>query len=93
MENSIVVDRLGELGHSTRMAIFRLLLKAGDEGLTVNEIRNNLELTPANLSHHLHRLIMVGLVKQFRDGRLLHCIAQLSALREVLCFLEAECCT
>ncbi len=93
MDQDIAVKRLGELGHSTRMSVYRLLVKAGDAGLPVGEIQKHLDVTGPTLSHHIHRLIAAGLVRQQRDGRTLYCFAELAALREVLGFLEEECCT
>lgn len=93
MDQEIAVKRLGELGHTTRMSIFRLLVKAGDKGLQVGDVQKMLGVSAPNLSHHLHRLIGVGLVRQRRDGRTLYCFAELDALRDVMGFLEAECCT
>ena len=93
MDHEVAVKRLGELGHSTRMSVFRLLVKAGDKGLPVGEIQKRLDVAAATLSHHLHRLVAAGLVKQQRDGRTLFCIAQMGALREVITFLDDECCT
>jgi ArsR family transcriptional regulator len=93
MDHEIAVKRMGELGHSTRMSVFSLLVKAGDKGLPVGEIQKRLDVAAATLSHHLHRLMSAGLVKQQRDGRVLYCVAQMTALREVIAFLDNECCT
>jgi len=93
MDQEVAVKRLGELGHSTRMSVFRLLVKAGKKGLPVGDVQKHLDVSAPNLSHHLHRLIAVGLVYQERDGRTLHCFAHLNALRDVVDFLDAECCT
>lgn len=93
MDQDIAVKRLGELGHATRMSVYRLLVKAGEEGLTVGDIQKHLDVTGPTLSHHIHRLIAAGLLRQQRDGRTLYCFAELGALREVLVFLEEECCT
>ena len=93
MDQESAVERLGELGHSTRMSVYRLLIKAGDQGLPVGDIQKHLGIAGATLSHHLHRLIKVGLVTQHREGTTLLCFAELDALREVMGFLEAECCT
>ena len=93
MDQEIAVKRLGELGHNTRMSVFMLLVRAGKEGLPVGELQKRLDVSAPNMSHHLHRLIAAGLVKQERDGRTLHCVAQLDALRDVMDFLDAECCT
>jgi ArsR family transcriptional regulator len=93
MEQKIAVKRLSELGHETRMSVFRLLVKASPNGLPVGDIQKHLNITGSTLSHHIHRLISAGLVVQVRDGRVLHCLASLDALREVTSFLESECCT
>ena len=93
MDQEIAVKRMAELGHNTRMSIFRLLVKVGKGGLPVGDIQKHLDITAPTLSHHLHRLIAVGLVKQHREGRILFCVAQLGSLREILNFLDDECCT
>ncbi len=93
MDQTIAVKRLGELGHDTRMSVFRLLVKAGKKGMVVGDIQRHLDVSAPNLSHHIHRLIAVGLIRQKRDGRSLYCYAELDALREIMNFLEAECCT
>ncbi len=93
MDHELTAKRLSELGHSTRLSVFRLLVKAGEQGLAVGDIQKHLDVAGPTLSHHLHRLIAVGLVKQQREGRTLFCIAQLTVLREITNFLEAECCT
>ncbi|WP_417820527.1 ArsR/SmtB family transcription factor [Terasakiella sp.] len=93
MDQTIAVKRLGELGHDTRMSVFRLLVKAGKKGMVVGDIQRHLDVSAPNLSHHIHRLIGVGLIRQKRDGRSLYCYAELDALREIMNFLEAECCT
>jgi len=93
MDHDVAVKRLGELGHSTRMSIYRLLVKAGPEGMPVGDIQKHLQVAAATLSHHLHRLVAAGLVVQQREGRTLNCIAQMEALREVIGYLDNECCT
>ena len=86
-------NRLAELGNSTRLSIFRLLVKAGPDGLSVGEIQNLLDIPGSTLSHHIRRLMNVGLVVQRRESRTLYCTAKMSALRELLDYLVSECCT
>jgi ArsR family transcriptional regulator, arsenate/arsenite/antimonite-responsive transcriptional repressor len=93
MEQQLAVKRLGELGHDTRISVFRLLVQAGNKGLPVGEIQERLNVIGPTLSHHIHRLIGAGLIRQERDGRTLYCFAELEALKDVVEFLEAECCT
>lgn len=93
MNDEKIAKLLSELGHPTRLGVFRLLVRAGETGLAVGEVQQRLGIPAATLSHHLHRLIGVGLVRQFREGRVLYCVAQLATLRDVVSFLDQECCT
>lgn len=93
MEQKLAVRRLSELGHDTRISVFRLLVQAGNKGLPVGEVQERLNVTGPTLSHHIHRLIGAGLIRQKRDGRTLYCFAELDALKDVVEFLDAECCT
>ncbi|MCW8887172.1 MAG: metalloregulator ArsR/SmtB family transcription factor [Motiliproteus sp.] len=93
MDHELTAKRLSELGHATRLSVFRLLVKAGKQGLSVGDVQKHLDIAGPTLSHHMHRLIAVGLVKQQREGRTLFCIAQMDVLREIVDFLDAECCT
>jgi DNA-binding transcriptional ArsR family regulator len=92
MEHETAVKRLAELGNTTRLAIFRFLVKAGPEGAPVGTIQEALDIPGSTLSHHLSRLISAGLIKQERESRTLHCVAQYSALSELIDFLQSECC-
>jgi ArsR family transcriptional regulator len=60
---------LGALGRDARLSIFRLLVKAGDEGLRVSDIGTHLGLAPLTLAHHLSTLVDAGLVLQQKQGR------------------------
>jgi DNA-binding transcriptional ArsR family regulator len=93
LEQQLAVKRLGELGHDTRMSVFRLLVQVGNKGLPVGEIQDRLSVSGPTLSHHIHRLIGAGLIRQERDGRTLYCFAELEALKDVVAFLDGECCT
>ncbi|MBZ0216163.1 MAG: metalloregulator ArsR/SmtB family transcription factor [Fimbriimonadaceae bacterium] len=84
---------LAELGNTTRLAIFRYLVKAGPEGASVGQIQASLDIPGSTLSHHISRLVSAGLVQQERESRTLHCRPQYDTVRNVLEFLMAECCT
>lgn len=83
---------LAELGHSTRLAIFRHLVKGGYEGVPVGDIQDALEVPGSTLSHHITRLVSVGLVQQRREGRTLYCVPQYDRLDGLMDFLKEECC-
>jgi DNA-binding transcriptional ArsR family regulator len=93
MQIEIAAKRLAELGHPTRLQIFRYLVKEGHQGAPVGDLQAALDIPGSTLSHHITRLISVGLVKQRREGRTLFCIAQYEKLDELMGFLQDECCT
>ena len=84
--------RLEALGSPTRLEIYRLLVRAGEDGLPVGEIQRRTGVARSTLSHHLHRLIGVGLVTQERQATTLICRANYRVMNETLGFLSAECC-
>ena len=93
MDMEHAAGRCAELGNITRLSIFRLLVKAGKNGLPVGQIQSNLGIPGSTLTHHLQRLVRVGLVKQRRQSRVLHCEPQMDAIRELADYLVSECCT
>jgi DNA-binding transcriptional ArsR family regulator len=92
MELELAAKRLAELGHGTRLSIFRYLVRCGPNGCPVGDVQRILGVPGSTLSHHIARLVSAGLVKQRRDGRTLHCIPQFDALDETVKYLTEECC-
>ena len=86
-------DMFASLGAESRLQIVRLLLSAHPRGLVVGEIQAALGIPASTLSHHLERLKHDGLVSVQRESTFLRYRANAGALREVLTFLYAECCT
>jgi len=93
MNESQVATALAALGHEARLRIFRLLVRAGPDGLNIGDIGRHLELPPSTLAHHLGALVAAGLVVQERQGREVINRAEFNAMRGVLDFVSAECCT
>ncbi len=93
VELSKAADTLKELGHPTRLSVYRELVKAGHQGLPVGELQKRLEIPASTLSHHLSALISVSLVHQERQGRTLFCHAHYESLDALIAFLTEECCT
>ena len=83
---------LKELGHPTRLSIFKILVKSGHGGLPVGSLAKKLKMPNSTLTHHISGLIQAGLVEQKRDGRTLYCIPQYKILEGVISFLQDECC-
>ncbi|NBC46936.1 MAG: metalloregulator ArsR/SmtB family transcription factor [Gammaproteobacteria bacterium] len=92
METLELAARLEALGHTTRLTVFRILVRAGPNGVPVGAVQDQTGLAPSTLSHHLHKLISVGLVSQRREGRTLYCCAEYPVMNETLDVLRAECC-
>ena len=83
---------LAALGHDARLSIFRLLVKAGDDGLRVSEIGEHLGLAPSTLAHHLSTLVDAGLVLQDKQGREVFNRVDFPAVNRLVGFLTSECC-
>jgi ArsR family transcriptional regulator len=83
---------LAALGHDARLSIFRLLVKAGDDGLRVSDIGEHLGFAPSTLAHHLSTLVDAGLVLQEKQGREVFNRVDYPAMRRVVGFLTSECC-
>ena len=86
-------DMFSAMGTEARLRIMQLLLSAHPEGLVVSEIQEDLEIPSSTLSHHLDKLKNEDLVRVERQGTFLRYTANTEALREILQFLYAECCT
>jgi len=86
-------DMFSAMGTEARLRIMQLLLSAHPEGLVVSEIQDDLEIPSSTLSHHLDKLKNEDLVRVERQGTFLRYTANTEALREILQFLYAECCT
>lgn len=84
--------KLEALGNPTRLALYRLLVRAGHPGLPVGQCQQRLGIAASTLSHHLKSLIIVGLVSQERDGTTLICRANFELMDTLVAFLVAECC-
>ncbi len=86
-------DMLAAIGTEPRLRIIRLLLSAHPNGLIVGDIQAELGIPASTLSHHLEKLKNEELVNVRRESTFLWYSANTGALRELLTFLYAECCT
>ena len=83
---------LEALGNPTRLAIYRLLVRAGEEGRCVNQIQAAMSMPSSTLSHHLKHLELVELIRRRREGTVHICIANYTTMNDALDFLAKECC-
>jgi DNA-binding transcriptional ArsR family regulator len=86
------VEALSALAHGHRLAVFRLLVRAGADGLPAGEIARELGVLPNTLSSHLTILGHAGLIQSRRDGRSVIYSADYEGMRALLGFLVADCC-
>jgi DNA-binding transcriptional ArsR family regulator len=84
---------LAALGHETRLTIFRLLVRAGNDGLNIGDIGEHLGMAASTLAYHLKTLVDAGLVTQERQGRQIINRVDFDVMHQTLSFLTAECCT
>ncbi len=84
--------QLEALGNPTRLQVYRTLVRAGCDGLPVGRLQERLGIPASTLSHHLHRLVLTGLVSQERQSTTLLCRAHYPMMRELIGFLTDECC-
>ena len=84
---------MSAMGTEPRLRIMRLLLSAHPGGVVVGDIADELGITGSTLSHHLEKLRNEDLVVVRREGTFLRYAANSEALKELLAFLYAECCS
>ena len=87
-----IARQLEALGNPTRLSIYRILVRAGAEGLPVGHVQEKLDIPASTLSHHCKRLVDTGLVSQERQGTTLICRTVYPAMAALIGFLSDECC-
>jgi ArsR family transcriptional regulator, arsenate/arsenite/antimonite-responsive transcriptional repressor len=92
MQSTTAVQALSALAQENRLAIFRLLVQAGPEGLVVGQIAEELAIPAATLSFHLKTLAQGGLVTSRQEGRFVRYVALFDAMHGLLNYLSENCC-
>ena len=80
------------LGSEQRLAVLRLLVRAGPEGLTIGELGERSGVTGSTLTHHMKTLTDAGLVRQVRDGRRILCHGAFDEIEALSNLLLRACC-
>lgn len=83
---------MAELGHVKRLSIYKLLVKAGPQGMATGDIGRELNIPGSTLSHHIQRLVAVNLVEQNQEKQFIHCKAKYKKLNELIDYLTDQCC-
>jgi len=92
METSQAVGALAALAQEHRLAVFRLLVQAGPEGMSAGQVAEAVDLAPNTLTFHFDRLRVAGLVTVRREGRSMIYAARYEAMNALLGFLTENCC-
>ena len=92
MEVEVAAKMFAELGHKTRLELYRFLVRRGNHGTPVGAIQAELGVPASTLTHHIARLVSVGLIVQRREGRILYCVPKYQNLIQLTHFLMEQCC-
>ena len=92
MKSAAAIDALGALAQEHRLALFRLLVQAGDCGLAAGTIAEKLGVPNSSLSFHLAQLRNAGLILQERQHRSLIYRANYAAMSALVGYLMENCC-
>jgi DNA-binding transcriptional ArsR family regulator len=92
METSGAIQALGALAHEHRLAVYRLLIERGPEGLSAGDIAARVGLVPSSLTFHVQALQRARLINRRRMGRQLFYAADFAVMNELLGYLSRNCC-
>lgn len=93
MDMNQAIAALGALAQETRLALFRLLVQRGPDGLPAGAIATQLGVAPSALSFHLQQLVHAGLITQRRVGRQIIYTAAFASMNALMAYLTENCCT
>jgi DNA-binding transcriptional ArsR family regulator len=92
MEMKEAVKALAALAHDSRLAIYRLLVQAGPEGLPAGQLAEMMQIPPSSLSFHLKELVHADLLVSQQSGRFVIYTAKYTSMNELLSFMTENCC-
>ena len=92
VDTSATVQALAALAHETRLALYRMLVERGPDGLPAGVIAERLNVPPSSLTFHVQRLHRAGLITQRRVGRQLIYAADYAAMNGLIATLTENCC-
>ena len=83
---------LAALGNRQRLRLFRILVRAGPQGLNISDLQRLLQMPASTLAHHLSTLARAELVLQERQGREVMCTANYEVVNGLVAYLKDQCC-
>jgi ArsR family transcriptional regulator len=92
MKTRQVIEALGALAHTHRLAIYRLLVERGPDGLPAGVIAERIGLVPSSLTFHVQALQRSGLITQRRVSRQVFYAADFEEMNALVGYLTENCC-
>ncbi|MGV2495718.1 ArsR/SmtB family transcription factor [Pelagerythrobacter aerophilus] len=92
MEATDTIRALSALAQEHRLAAFRLLVQAGEDGMAAGALADRLDVPPSSMSFHLAQLTNAGLVTQRRESRSIIYSADYAAMNALMGYLTENCC-
>ena len=92
MKPAQVVKALSALAQPTRLAVFRLLVERGPEGMAAGQVAEKLKVSPATLSFHFKTLSHAGLIGSRQEGRFIYYAANFAVMNGMVAYLTENCC-
>lgn len=93
LDTSVAASQFAALGSEQRLAVLRILVRAGEEGVTIGVLGERSGVTGSTLTHHMKILAAAGLVTQQKQGRSIICAAaDYDVMRALSDYLLLECC-
>ncbi|MDH5558361.1 MAG: metalloregulator ArsR/SmtB family transcription factor [Alphaproteobacteria bacterium] len=92
METRDAIEAFAALAHAQRLAVFRMLVRIGPNGMAAGDIAARLDTPPSSLSFHLGQLERAGLIRSHRQSRHVIYAADIEGTRRLLSYLTEDCC-
>ena len=92
MKPAQVIKALSALAQPTRLALYRLLVARGPEGMAAGQVSEKLKVSPATLSFHFRTLSHAGLIESRQEGRFIYYAANYTVMNDMLAYLTENCC-
>jgi DNA-binding transcriptional ArsR family regulator len=92
LDIAIAAQGFAAAGSEPRLLVLRVLVRAGEKGLTISEIQHRTGLPASTLAHHLKFLAAGELILQMKQGRTVHNRANYTRIEALAAFLMHECC-
>ena len=92
METALAIAALTAIAQESRLAVFRLLVQAGHEGLIASKISEALAIPASSLSFHLKELAHAKMVSATQEGRFITYVANFEMMNQLVSFLTENCC-